>query len=617
MKTKRIFAGILSTVMCFSVMTACTQQNENKSEDKSKVSEQSSKTEESKSDEESSKTEESKTDEQSSKVEESKADENSGTSDSNTYTLVIRDADKSSDITAVFMNTQSGDTKEVKMTKTGEDGECFTFTCDEDPSAYNMFHLKYNGQETNDVTFNTFIEAWYLCERELLPCKKDGVYVETPVYKTVDLKFNGYSKNVHIWTPENYDANSDSKYAVIYMLDGQTVINAELDPGNNRSWSVAQHVTSMMDVTDNKAILVCVETMGSADEKFGRDDELIPDLGFSDEVKAESGCDYLGKQFGDYMSGTVVPYIEENYNVYKDAEHRSICGSSLGGLASFYIGLDHPETFGTVGALSSSFSVGDEEMWGKFLMPKLGSDNVPMIFMYDGSYYSDNGAFSEMMNNALVSNGYPKDKIVFCKYEPGIHTVPCWSAIYPQFLEVMFTHKLAAVKSGETVEYIDKSKQHPALDPNRSKPNEEIENDTRPDNIKNYVFFDNSETKWEKVYLYVWNGMPVNKITGEAFDKKYSAWPGFEMEKIEGTDIYRFPVPLGVPNIIFSSGIKDEDVAKGVIAYQTSDLAFSDVDNSGKIYKINTSVEPKQGSGKAERTKYKYMEGEWVDYKEE
>lgn len=43
MKTKRIFAGILSTVMCFSVMTACTQQNENKSEDKSKASEQSSK----------------------------------------------------------------------------------------------------------------------------------------------------------------------------------------------------------------------------------------------------------------------------------------------------------------------------------------------------------------------------------------------------------------------------------------------------------------------------------------------------------------------------------------------------------------------------------------------
>lgn len=88
------------------------------------------------------------------------------------------------------------------------------------------------------------------------------------------------------------------------------------------------------------------------------------------------------------------------------------------------------------------------------------------------------------------------------------------------------------------------------------------------------------------------------------------------MEKVEGTDLYRMPVPVGVSNIIFSTGVKDEDVAKGAVAYQTSDLTFSNVDNSGKIYKIDTSVEPKQGSGKAEKTKFRYPEGKWTDYKE-
>lgn len=606
MKTKRIFAGILSTVICLSFMAACGQKKENKSDEKSTVTEQSANADESKSDEKSTATE------QSSQAN----DEKDTTSEVKNYTLTIRDAGKSSEMTAIFFNTQNGNTEEVKMTKSGEDNTCFTYTCEGDPSAYNMFRLTYNGNETRDVTFNTFIEAWYLYERELLPCKKDKDYIENPPYKTVNLKFHGYDKNIHIWTPEGYDANAGTEYSVIYMLDGQTVIDAELDPGNNRSWSVAQHVTSMMDVTDYKAILVCVETMGADDKPFSRDDELIPDIGYSEEIKEKLGSKVLCKEFGDYLSDTVVPYIENNYSVYKDAEHRGICGSSLGGLASFYIGFEHPETFGTVGALSSSFSVGTKELWTNYLTPKLKSGNLPFIFMYDGSYYEDNGALSEMMNNALVENGYPKDKIVFCKYEPGDHTVSSWSSIYPQFLEAMFTQKLAAVKSGEPVEYIDKSKLHPALNTNLARPDEEIENDTRPDYIKNYVFYDNSETKWEKVYAYFWNGKPVNKVTGEVFEEKYSEWPGYEMEKVEGTDLYRMPVPVGVSNIIFSTGVKDEDVAKGAVAYQTSDLTFSNVDNSGKIYKIDTSVEPKQGSGKAEKTKFRYPEGKWTDYKE-
>ena len=615
MKTKRILAGLLSTVMCLSVLAGCGKQEESKKDEKSSVSQQSSQAEKSSSDEQSSEAEISKEENKEESKDVSKT-ESSTASDIKSYTLTIRDADKSPEMTAVFLNTQTNKTEEVKMTKSGEDETCFIYTCENDPSAYNMFHISYNGKETKDATFNTFVEAWYLYEKELLPCKKDKDYVEKPEYKTVNLPFNNYDKKIHIWTPESYDANSDEKYSVIYMLDGQTVIDAELDSGNNRSWSVSQHVTSMMEVTDNKAILVCIETVGSPDEEFSRDDELIPDIGIPEEIKEQIGSKYLCKQFGDYLSETVVPYVEKNYNVKKDASDRGLCGASLGGLASFYIGLEHPETFGTVGAFSSTFSTADQDSWINYITPKIKSGNLPFIFMYDGSYYKDNGALSELMNNNLIDKGFPKDKIVFCKYEPGEHKVSSWSNIYPQFLEAMFTQKSAAVKSGEKVEYLDKSQPHPEFDPNLAKPDAEIENDTRPDYIKNYLFYDNSETKWEKVYAYFWGGKPVNKVTGEVFDVKYADWPGYEMEKVEGTDLYRMPFPKGVTNIIFSTGVKDSDVAKGVVAYQTDDLVFSNVNNSGKIYKIDLSVEPEQGTGRAEKTKFRYKEGSWRDYTE-
>lgn len=53
--------------------------------------------------------------------------------------------------------------------------------------------------------------------------------------------------------------------------------------------------------------------------------------------------------------------MEKNYNVYTDPLHTSICGSSNGGIAAFYMGMERPGKFGTAGVLSPSFRAFDEE----------------------------------------------------------------------------------------------------------------------------------------------------------------------------------------------------------------------------------------------------------------
>ena len=102
-----------------------------------------------------------------------------------------------------------------------------------------------------------------------------------------------------------------------------------------------------------------------------------------------------------------------------------------------------------------------------------------------------------------------------------------------------------------------------------------------------YAYYDNSETKWDKVYVYWWGGMSVNSITKEPY--YYADWPGFEMERIEGTDIYRAVAPFGVIGIIFDSGVSDKEVSEGKTAYQTTDLPYSNA-MIGKIYKIDMFV---------------------------
>ncbi len=144
------------------------------------------------------------------------------------------------------------------------------------------------------------------------------------------------------------------------------------------------------------------------------------------------------------------------------------------------------------------------------------------------------------------------------------------------------------------------------------------------ENVKDYLYFDNSETKWEKVCVYWWNDnydLITNKLTGDPYpanteDGKQdlgTSWPGVEMEKVGDSDIYRAVMPVGATKIIFNTGIKDEDVRKGTEAYQTDDMHFNEAANAGQVYKIDMSQEAVKGRG-VEKTKFRYPAGNWSDY---
>ncbi len=166
--------------------------------------------------------------------------------------------------------------------------------------------------------------------------------------------------------------------------------------------------------------------------------------------------------------------------------------------------------------------------------------------------------------------------------------------------------------------------------PEESKPEESTPESSEPEvsvpdyyetQVGDYIYFDNSQTKWSKVCVYWWNseGGSTYNIKGEVYtyyDEKENPdglkWPGYEMKQIPGTDIYQFLVPKGATHLIFNDGIPDEDVHAGTTAYQTADLKLEG-DVSGKIYTIDTTVDPVPGRG-IEKTKFKYGEGAWTAY---
>jgi enterochelin esterase-like enzyme len=64
--------------------------------------------------------------------------------------------------------------------------------------------------------------------------------------------------------------------------------------------------------------------------------------------------DGWGKNFEADLIKDIIPFMEKNYSVYTDREHRAVAGLSMGGGQSLDFGLGNLDTFANVGGFSSA-----------------------------------------------------------------------------------------------------------------------------------------------------------------------------------------------------------------------------------------------------------------------
>ena len=269
-----------------------------------------------------------------------------------------------------------------------------------------------------------------------------GLYAfdETDYGNKTTIKLNypdGYEKPIEIWTPKGYDAKDTSKkYSVLYLLDGQNQFD-DADPYNG-GWGSDEIVTSLMKNGGDGIILVGI------DNTRNRDNELTPDIGDIVPSYANQGFDNgSGDTFSKFVAETVVPYVESNYNVYTDAAHTGIAGSSSGGIEAFYIGMENMDEFGRIGALSPAFLLYSKQTWDNYLakFDFKHTENLPRIYFYNGG---GDALELEIMPNAagmiewLTALGYPADWMIFKVEDKHAHNEAAWRSVMPEVITWLF-----------------------------------------------------------------------------------------------------------------------------------------------------------------------------------
>ena len=374
------------------------------------------------------------------------------------HTLYFRDGTKSGKALVTFFNSKSGKKKTVKMEEIEKDKNAVTFSCEGDTSVYNMAYITCGKDKTEEFAFNKCVSGWYKTEVNFLPYTYGQKIDYHPEYDNVKLKYKGYEKEIYIWTPADYDGSSDEKYSTVYVLDGQimTYNSAIMEKIGMKDRSVdgcpivTEQVKAMSAANGTKAIVVAV------DNTLARDFELVPDLGTSFDEKmggaeiTKEDYDALnGNELSDFFAEKLVPYVQEHYNVYTDALHTSVAGVSLGGLECFYIAMENPDLFGTVGSLSPSFWEYDKATWNKYLGKKTFGEQYPFVYIYTGSpTRGDVGPFPKQMIKRLKKMGYPENKLAYHYNENGTHSARIWRAMFSEFLSAMVYQRVEPLGSG-------------------------------------------------------------------------------------------------------------------------------------------------------------------------
>lgn len=162
----------------------------------------------------------------------------------------------------------------------------------------------------------------------------------------------GMNRRMIIYTPPDYGKGKKS-YPVLYLLHG--------GGGDEEAWISRGRTNYILDnlIAAGKAEpMIVVITNGVASVPAAPNDRPLKML----NINVRSPNSMVAGKFEESLVKDVIPFIESNYNVRADADHRAVAGLSMGGYQTQIITNNYPGKFMYIGV----WSMGLYNMFGKY-----------------------------------------------------------------------------------------------------------------------------------------------------------------------------------------------------------------------------------------------------------
>lgn len=302
-------------------------------------------------------------------------------------------------------------------------GGYWIVTTDSISEGFHYYSLLIDGVAVADPASETFYGMGRMASGIEIPFKGDGYYALKDVPHG-DIRIKKYFSPVtrswrqcYIYTPPGYDANTTTKYPVLYLLHG--------GGEDERGWAMQGKTDIILDnlIAEQKAkpmIIVMMDGNVSAGGPGGFGEQAL-------------------RAFENELKQTLIPFIEKNYRVATDANSRALAGLSMGGLQTLHAGVRNSNMFAYLGVFSSGW-------WS----------NQPALSNPQYEYMKTNaGTINNNLKQFWIAMGGKEDiaynncKIMLSKFDelnikykyneyPGGHTWPVWRNNLYNFAQLLF-----------------------------------------------------------------------------------------------------------------------------------------------------------------------------------
>lgn len=203
---------------------------------------------------------------------------------------------------------------------------------------FHYYALVVDGVSVNDPASETFYGCGKMMTGIDIPEANTDDFEISDVPHGEVRQVNYFSKVDNEWrplfvyTPAGYNENDDH-YPVVYIQHG--------GGEDHRGWVQQGRLANIMDnlIASKKAVPMIVVASNS-----------------NVKTRSASGPAYSAQgmsSFRSEMIDNIIPFVDSNYRTKVDRKFRAMCGLSMGGGQSFYVGLCSPDVFANVGIFST------------------------------------------------------------------------------------------------------------------------------------------------------------------------------------------------------------------------------------------------------------------------
>lgn len=255
----------------------------------------------------------------------------------------------------------------------------------------------------NDVPHGTVSHPWY-------PSKKSGK-----------------ERRLTVYTPPGYEKGKD-KYPVLYLLHGYG--------GDEGEWSSFGRATQILDNLigkgEAKPMIMVMPNGHMAMEAAPGESSM----GFYKPSREKDRADERGAFESNFKE--IMDFVENNYRVVPDKEHRAIAGLSMGGFHAIHISRIYENTFDYVGVFSSAGSLMNSEAQGIYAdfeagLKKQKENGVKLYWLGIGTddfLFDANVAFRKKLDKIGIDYIY--------KETDGGHVWKVWRKYLTWFTPMLF-----------------------------------------------------------------------------------------------------------------------------------------------------------------------------------